>query len=376
MKSKTTYLKIGLIILAAAVPLSFWAQQYFKFIEIKPLEGAAVYAQPDSLSVSRWFEASYQEKTNGYLNENFGFRNWFVRGHNQLMYSLFEQTNTNGVVVGKNGYLFEDWYIQTEKGQDFIGNDSVFRQLNRVQQLTDTLNKLGKTLLIVLAPGKAHFYPEHIPDRFKVENDTTNYQCFSENSKKLSINLLDLQSHFLNEKESLPYPLYSKNGTHWSYYGMCLVADTLIRFIEEKHEVDMNNPIWSKIEQSLERSYDYDIATAMNLLSPMKKKMMGYPNIHFEIMDSLEKPKVLVVADSYYFGMFNFGIAQAFGNNRLRYYNKQILPDSYTKEISVNDVSLKKEIADNDVFVVISTDANLRRFSWGFIEDLYELYFP
>ena len=46
--------------------------------------------------------------------------------------------------------------------------------------------------------------------------------------------------NFLNEKESLPYPLYSKNGTHWSYYGMCLAADTLIRFIEEKIEAPVD----------------------------------------------------------------------------------------------------------------------------------------
>ena len=66
------------------------------------------------------------------------------------------------VVIGKENYLYEKGYIDAFFGVDFIGHDSIAISAYKLKMIQDTLAKLNKTLLIILAPGKGDFFPEYI----------------------------------------------------------------------------------------------------------------------------------------------------------------------------------------------------------------------
>jgi hypothetical protein len=62
------------------------------------------------------------------------------------------------------------------------------------------------------------------------------------------------------------------------------------------------------------------------------------------------------------------GIANCFQKDHFWYYNKQVYPESSKEELLVESLNFKEEIDNHDIFVIMSTEATLRKFSWGFIE--------
>ena len=64
-----------------------------------------------------------------------------------------------------------------------------------------------------------------------------------------------------------------------------------------------------------------------------------------------------------------------FNNSPFWYYNREIYPESFTKQNFVSNlVDLAYEVEKNDVVLIMFTDANLKDFAYDFIERLYEEY--
>ena len=121
---------------------------------------------------------------------------------------------------------------------------------------------------------------------------------------------------------------------------------------------------------------DDDIEQSLNLFFNIPDLEMGYPQWKWIDSSTFYHPKILTVADSYYWGMFNFGMStNAFGNGQFWFYNESIYPDSYSKPINVDDINLKKSVEQNKAVLLLFTDANLNRFGFGFIDDLYHEYY-
>ena len=75
--------------------------------------------------------------------------------------------------------------------------------------------------------------------------------------------------------------------------------------------------------------------------------------------------------------MFNWGCSRdVFNNGQFWYYNQQIYPESFKNPTNVEDIDLLQEVEKNDVILLLSTDANLYKFAFGFIDQLHEIYFP
>ncbi|MFA9211234.1 MAG: hypothetical protein ACEQR5_05370, partial [Moraxellaceae bacterium] len=94
---------------------------------------------------------------------------------------------------------------------------------------------------------------------------------------------------------------------------------------------------------------------------------MAYPDFHFEQLKT-KKPNVLVVSDSFFWGMYNAGISTVFDQTHFWYYNKQVYPEFQTKELFTYQVNFEQAINANDVFIIMATEANLKAIGWGFLE--------
>ena len=349
-------------------------QGKFNFIKLAPLKGAVSQPEKKYFKIKEWFSGEYQLQEEKYLNEVFGFRSVFVRINNQIAFSLFNKAKANGVIIGKKNYLYEQSYINAYYGVDFIGIDSINHRLQQLKYIQDTLIKQNKQIILVFAAGKGSFYPEYFPDKFKTKKGLTNYTKYVELASKIGLDYIDFNKYFLENKYKSKYPLYPKNGIHWSYYGMCVAADSIIRYIENIRHIDMPNIYWNDIDIYNPKETDNDIGDGMNLLFKLRSGKMAYPHIQFQSDSGKTKPTVLVVSDSYYWGMFNFGISNAFSNSHFWYYNQQIFPDSYQTPLVTSQINLKDEIARHDVIIIMATEATLPNLGWGFIENTYDLF--
>ncbi len=324
--------------------------------------------------MSSWFSGDYQHQEEKYLNESFGFRNTCIRIHNQLAYSLFQKAKANSVIIGKEHFLFEGNYIDAYYGNDFVGADSLRHRLQRVKFLQDTLSKLNKTVILVIAADKGSFYPEYFPDRYKQEKKTTNYEVFVKMAKEMGLTYIDFNQYFLKQKGKSPYPLFPQYGTHWSEYSAYLVADSIIRFVGEARHIDMPHPFWGKIELKQPQGSDYDIADGMNILRRLKSFDMAYPIVQFKSNSEKSKPSILVIADSFYWSVYNSGISDAFSTSHFWYYNQQVFPESFQSPVMVGQLDLEEQIAKHDIILIMGANGSLPYWGWDFIENACRIY--
>ena len=362
------------LLLFALIGLLFlpFIQEQFKLVDSVPLNGAIVQAQPKKLTLTNWLDGTFQTEKEKYINENFGFRNHLIRLNNEFAFKVFKRAKANGVVVGKKNYLFELIYINAFYGNDFIGADKIAAKMRQLRYVQDTLSKLNKSIFFVIAAGKGSFYPEYFPDRCLQKKKVTNYQVYKKYLQSYQINHIDFNSYFIQHKKTSKFPLYPQYGIHWSHYGMFLAADSIVKYIEKNRNIDMPNLYYKYVTISQPKETDYDIARGMNILDTLKSFNMAYPNILFEKKGNKTMPSMLVVADSFYWGMFNFGISNVFNESHFWYYNQEVYPDSYKHPLKTNEVKFSSEIQKHDVFMIMATETNLVDAGWGFIEKLYQ----
>jgi hypothetical protein len=361
----------GLLLL----PAMAFLQSKLHFFKRMELKGDVTIASGIPFSLPAWFSGDYQTAMERHLNDTYGFRNLSVRLNNQLEYSLFKKINAEDVILGKDNFLFVYNYIRAYYGTDFIGEDKIRERAQRIKFIQDTLARLNKTLIIIFAPGKASFYPEYIPDSCKRQRGKTNNEYYVKEANSLNINYIDFNRYFIENKYKSKYPLYPQYGIHWSYYGTCLAADSLIKYIENKRHILMPNIYWDQIDIKNKPAFsDYDIGDGMNLLFKFKCRDMAYPRVQYQSAIGKTKPSVLTVGDSHYFGMISLGISNAFSNSSFWYYNHEVHNDTVHGTESVADLNLKNEIADHDVFIIMATESTISDLGWGFIENVYNFF--
>ncbi len=355
-------------------------QASLTIFKLEPLKGAIETFEKPDFTFETWKTGEFQKNYEKYLDNNFGFRSTFIRINNQQAYSFHNEAKANGVIIGKENYLFEKNYLKAYLGTDYIGEQAIESQVFKLRKIQDTLQKLNKDLLMIFAPGKGTFFPEYMPDYCaKQKRSKTNYAGYLSAMKSQKINYLDFNQWFLNMKSKSKYPLYGKAGIHWSKYGEYLAADSIIEVIGKMRKTAMTKLVLDKLEvKKTNEQGDYDIGEGMNLFFMMDTYPMAYPTFHYEKPKNKQKtPKVLVVSDSYFWGMFNAGISrEVFDDGQFWFYNQEIYPDSYESPKNVGDIDIQVEVEKNEMVVLICTDANLFKFAFGFVDQLYAKYYP
>jgi len=360
-----------LILLLLFLPM---IQKTISLFSLKPLKGSFALTEKPAFSFRDYNTGQYQDQYNTYIEEHIGLRPVLVRLNNQIAFSFFNIAQAKQVVIGKKNYLYEENYIKAYKGTDFQGGAFWDQRMKKLKYIHDELLKKNIPLIVAFAPGKGTFFPEYIPDNYKPGvRDTTNYEYLLDACKTMNINHIDFNNWFVTLKDTEPYPLYPQCGIHWSYYGTAIVLDSLISYMENLNGKNMVDFGWSEVEISDDlRDPDYDIADGMNLLFKINCYDMAYPRLYFNEDSTTFKPSVITIADSYYWIYHGKGISQRiYENDKFWYYYQTVHGDSYPKDSKVGDLDRIAEIESVDFVVILVTDANLYKFAFGFIDDVY-----
>lgn len=374
---RETYFKkalVGSVILLWLTPLF---QTLFPFVELRKLNGAVSYSPDDSLSYESWFKGRYSGNKEKYINEQFGFRNFFVRFRNQIYFSLLKVPTANGVIIGKDDFLYEEKYIASYTGVDFIGVSAVRKNIEKIKFVSDTLKKLHIDLILILAPGKASYYPEYIPDSYFINSDTinTNYKWVAKMAQETGLNYIDYNALFMKKKGSTKYPLFPKTGIHWSFYGAYYACDSLIKYIENIKQKQLPHFKYDKIKWDFNlREADEDIALGLNTLFDIPHFKMAYPEIEYYDTINKYRPRTLTISDSFWGNIFWEKLPlHLFRKPEYWYFYNQTY-DYGPGAVNPLAFDLKEKIESNDVIIILATEAHIGDMGWGFIDDAYTLY--
>jgi len=294
-------IKKGLFVFFLVFLLLPIAQQSCQFITSGPLYGFSTSAPNADFSWRDWWDEAYQGKKENFLNDNLGFRPDFIRFNNEIDYLLFGRFHLSNIVEGANHYLYMDTYIQGYLGQDYAGHDAIKERLKKLKAISDTLARMGKSLILIYSRAKEFMYPEFIPETYKRQPKTiTNLEAYKRICDSLKINQIDFNTWFCSVKNRTREALYTRQGFHWSVYGSYLAADSLIKYIEQLRHIHMPHPVWTKIEHSeIPRDTDDDIAKKLNLISPVTTETFSYPVVSFPEDATMVKPKVIYIGDAF-----------------------------------------------------------------------------
>jgi len=361
-----------LLLLTVILLLAFPAiQQRYLIVEEMKLDGAVITSPKPSFSLNTFLQGEFQPKLTHYLNECFGFRSFAIRLNNDLQFRLFSVIQAQGVVAGKNGYLFERGYIETYNGDDFIGIPSIRNKVEKIKFIQDTLEARGIFFLIVIAPNKARYYSDYIPERLNKPLRPSNYEFYSRFAKEEGIHFFDVGPWFEKLRDTCRYPLITKLGTHWSRYGMILFVDSLSRLIEQQNGKDLPDMHINSVElvQS-SHELDYDLAEGMNLLAPIQQQPSALP---IYVIDEVSKwkPRTMAIADSYYWVIWNDYLAEKYFSQPLFWYYFKELHQTGKGVIKTKEVDFKSKLFQQEVIILIGTEFNLFNFGWGFIDKAY-----
>lgn len=328
--------------------------------------------------VFRWdyyYYRGFQPVFQKYAEEKMGFRSTFVKLRNQLDYSVFKYTEAPGVVIGKNGMLFIESYIQNCRGSVFKGEGQIKHEVSQLRMIQDELKRHKVDFLLIFAPGKATFYSEMIPDHYK-QRPVTNYQCYIKALAGSGINFIDMNAWFHKLKGKTKYPLYPLNGTHWSCYGIGLAADSMFRYTEKLRNIDLPDFSWDQVTISDSMRYaDNDVGVLMNLWWPLKNIPMPYPHFIYK-QEGKTRPKVISVGDSYWWGFTYTGItANVFVKDHYWFYFRDIM-ENEQKTGLVDNVDLKEQLFSQEMVILMVTEATYQLFPYGFCEKFYEKCMP
>jgi hypothetical protein len=172
--------------------------------------------------------------------------------------------------------------------------------------------------------------------------------------------------------------LFPKYGIHWSYYANVFVADTLVKFIEEKAGWDLPNIHITNMNYSKTTKYfDNDIANSMNLFWMLEPDSMAYPDFVWDKPVGKRK-KILLVSDSFGWDLFEhmrlgtdcfedmdfwFYYQAAHSLTQAQGRNESDLP------LLARHKNLYKILNEFDAFVVLSNEPNSISRGWGFPKD-------
>lgn len=364
------YLYIGVLVLLLAPVL-----QTVFHIPQGSLYGVTYHLPKDTFTVAKWFDGSWQEHTTAYMEENLGFRSFFVRFKNQIEYQFFNRT-IDWIIIGKDKHVHDEAYVKEYLGAFKIPFEDARQKIKKLKYIQDELHKNGQHLILAIAPSRARFFRQYIPDKYKAyARGVNNYDQYRFLAQYYHINTVDFSDWFEQQRSTSTYPLYSKYGIHWSVYGATLASDSLLRYMQHLSgrkwcDVQLDKPEATGSPNSI----DVDLLQILNSYTIPTGKFY-YSKAH--VTQTANFPKVLVIGDSHVWTMLESKMLKetfAANSTYLFYNHDQYRIDSAGFESlgAKEKTDNVKDLASYEIVVLVYSEALMQDFGSSFIETTYD----
>lgn len=362
--------------LLSAAPL---VQMNYRFLPEFKLSGVERVRERPSLAPETIASGSFASGFDEWFSSNIGFRGAFVKTDNQLNFSLFREISATAgspVVLGKQNTLFEKSYIDAYNNANRLDDEPLRGLAARLARLQALLAERRMAFLVVISPSKARILKERLPDRFVDEvaaAQPTNYDRLVKFLAEAGVNTLDGPRMFEELKGSAPYPLFARGGTHWSYYGSCLVSQQIVLALERQLGGNLRHINCSKVVESpVPKLMDRDLTELVNLWRPEPmRELLGYPKRGKLVSKGEDKPRLLFVGSSFLWTILHyFDKFKAYTERDMFYYYSTNYRHTGEKiKLDRAAIDWPAQIFVKNAVILESNEAAVEGIGYGFVED-------
>lgn len=377
--------------LAISTPLilGFFSAVLGRKLDVALTKDNADYKAP-VFSVTSFADGVFQTRFEKYFNTKFKPRGCITRTYNQLNLLLFNQTQATNLEVN-NGYIYEKAYLDDYAGLTYNpANPEIQQELDdymkALEEVSKKLAARGKKLIVYSAPSKCEYTEEHIPAKYKRLKDENDYSrsaidYFNEHISEYGVTYINYRPLL----SDLQYPVFYKNGIHWSRPAEQTVSQKIVETIDDF--IGNVKPIkFSGVRQSYEQIYrEEDMKEVANLWFGANEIYYEYETEGFD-ETLFSKPAILIQGDSFSEGLFNDirnnGITDMcyliFYNNFVKDINNEFIIDIRDVDESSCDnvwelLEIPRFLEQTDVVCVEFCSAIMNLQSSGFIYHLNEI---
>lgn len=363
-------------------------QGFTGIVKTKPLSPytSNIVVEKQDLTFKTYLDGSYQEYLAQQARKSTGFREFFSRCHNQIDYTCFGEIANPNVVEGKCHEFFLKGNIDDIKGKLLVkkygsienAKADARKNVEKTLTLIDSLRQHGTQFLFVLCPTKPAVYPEYLPETYKDSiSDFVLAEYYAQLFKENDIPHINFYSYFKTIKNSFPYPLYTRIGSHWSEATIPFVADSILRKLETI--TDYRLPSIEVTDPHLSRDYsdqDGELETHIDLLLPLCKPKVSRPVFTLQDTIGKDRPNLLVVGDGYFTPLQGSCFVDAFKQWDFWLYNQTSISSrpelnwKYLNQLFGTAETLKQA----DIVIALYTSNYLLNYMSGFTQSALELY--
>ncbi|MBR4506386.1 MAG: hypothetical protein IKP21_06395 [Bacteroidales bacterium] len=353
-------------------------QGKWHIIPMRSLKGAVAEVEHPRFLLRTWADGSWQQQLDEYLKSNFGFREVAIRLYNQYLYTCYHKTQNHDLLFGSDGYMYERYFVEdyyesrmykyTDDPQELIGMfDLEARRLARLQSI---LREQGTYLFVEISPGKDILYPEHLPpqDTMTRTPGPRAYPEYLHLFDKYGVEYIDVLGWFLRIKDSVPFPLMTPLGNHWSNIASVYAFDSIMRFMPtlggpKVRTVAIGEPYYGRT-----REPDNDLGRLLNVTFTPRQPRCQYVDVVMPPAHATAKPGLVVIGDSFFWNIkYNFQLDSLFRYTHYWFYNNTVYFDA--DHHNVADYDLRQTLVDADYVMLSYCSGQLYDLGNGFIVD-------
>ncbi len=374
---KRIKISIGAVLFAILMVILFMPiiQQEFKIFNIRKLGGVTEKIEMPDFNIKDFISGKYQSQLEKHISQDFGFKEPVIRTYNQYLWTFYKKTYTTNVAIGKDNYLFEKFAVnEYYKGHlcKFTDSEklkeSFYKQDKRLYQIQSILEEYGKTLFVLMEPGKERVYSEFLPERegINIENNFYAYDYHKYLFEQFGINHIDINEWFNNIKDTVSYPLFTQSGTHWSNIASVYATDSILRYMQSFSEKPIPQIHIGEMYKDKVRKPDNDLERLYNLCIPFKTEPYYYADVYAIADKNSYKPSFILIGDSFFWNLtYNIPLDSIFSSYRYWYYNSTIyFDDNYRK---TKDVDIVEQLLSTDFIILAYNPVQIYDLDRGFI---------
>ncbi len=169
-----------------------------------------------------------------YLNDHFGYRDFFIKRYHHEMEKLFGQTGLHSkVLLGREGWYFYTANNQIEdyQGKTPLRESQLHTWIAAHNARAEWLGKRGIEYLLMAPPEKHTIYPEYLPEHIQKLRKTSRFEQLINATRQSPLPyLINLHAPLTDAKDG--QHLYYKADTHWNTRGAYVAFQSIIRELQ------------------------------------------------------------------------------------------------------------------------------------------------